>query len=847
MSSADESAAPTVKKRKLHRSACDNCKSKKRDGPDKPEKRCSNCIGRRAECTYVQAQNNSYPRSYVENLESRLERMEKLLHPGTKFTKDLDGHLSDNDLTQAQTPASNLSRASGYQLPTTPQTLSTMSTTPRSTDDNAQNDDDDDELDSKLNERMQSLSMNSQPFRYHGKSSGLVFIQSAMTLKNEYPGYPPAPKRDGPYPWLKLFVEDDFPRFEECSFPPRDLMDVLVDLYFCHMNSCFPLLHEPTFKRSIEAGLHVRNGGFGATVLLVCAIGSRFTRDPRVLLDGSDHPYSAGWKWFLLVNGVRRLSFAPVKLHDLQVYTLMALFLQGTTAPHATWAVVGVAIRAAVDVGAHRKKMYAPTPTVDEELWRRAFWSLVLLEWISGYGLGRPCSIHDEDFDLALPTECDDEYWLTLGGEPLFKQPPGKPSKVTAFVCMIRLGQIVAFATRTIYATNKSRAQLIHSDRQWEQRIVAELDSALNKWTDSLPSHLHWNPEEENVLFLTQAASLKANYYHYQVAVHRSFMPFSGSRESPLSFPSAIICTNAARSSIQVLEVLYKRSGSPHHRNMGILYMSGVILMVNTLGLKRLGRAVNVEKELGLVRTVIEMLRSLQYQDMLSELVSVMDEPLPLPAANSQGSAGNKAVMKRPSSPVALSLEGPLQEQHDTSQQPQPTAGTQPSFPPIAHPDAALHTLPGLDFLQSDDPLLQFDLPSSFRTEGLGPPAPGLVVDMDGSINHAQAASSASHEAGQSEFDMGGGGQMFPGLEPLGFNLNLNLNDPLSMSLFPSVPVPQPEVGTGDNHQHAETTTQLGADRADAGADADAGGADPMPDFALMGDTPMMWSSMPPT
>ena len=49
-----------------------------------------------------------------------------------------------------------------------------------------------------------------------------------------------------------------------------------------------------------------------------------------------------------------------------------------------------------------------------------------------------------------MPTECDDEYWLTPDGEPLFKQPPGKPSKVTAFVCMLRLGQILAFSMRTI-------------------------------------------------------------------------------------------------------------------------------------------------------------------------------------------------------------------------------------------------------------------------------------------------------------------------------------------------------------------------------------------------------------
>ena len=52
----------------------------------------------------------------------------------------------------------------------------------------------------------------------------------------------------------------------------------------------------------------------------------------------------------------------------------MALFLYGSNAPGGPWAVVGAGIRAALEVGAHRKRMYSPTPNVEEELWRRAFW-----------------------------------------------------------------------------------------------------------------------------------------------------------------------------------------------------------------------------------------------------------------------------------------------------------------------------------------------------------------------------------------------------------------------------------------------------------------------------------------
>ena len=128
-------------------------------------------------------------------------------------------------------------------------------------------------------------------------------------------------------------MENDVPIIEANSFPPPDLLDELLDLYFIHTNSLYPLLHEPTFKKLVATGEHLNNGGFGATVLLACAIGSRFTRDPRVLLDGSDHQHSAGWKWFLLVERVRKMSFAPAKIYDLQICAVgnVELFREAST------------------------------------------------------------------------------------------------------------------------------------------------------------------------------------------------------------------------------------------------------------------------------------------------------------------------------------------------------------------------------------------------------------------------------------------------------------------------------------------------------------------------------------
>ena len=54
--------------------------------------------------------------------------------------------------------------------------------------------------------------------------------------------------------------------------------------------------------------------------------------------------------------------------------------------------------------------------------------------------------------DVALPTPVDDEYWSLPGSgdDNMPQQPEGKPSKIAGFLSLIRLSQILAFATRTL-------------------------------------------------------------------------------------------------------------------------------------------------------------------------------------------------------------------------------------------------------------------------------------------------------------------------------------------------------------------------------------------------------------
>lgn len=95
-------------------------------------------------------------------------------------------------------------------------------------------------------------------------------------------------------------------------------MDQLLDAYFSYDTGWMPLLHKPTFMKNVKDGLHLRSGGFGATVLLACALGSRHVDDERVLLDKSDRR-SAGWHWFQKVDDMHKSLLAPVHLYDLQI------------------------------------------------------------------------------------------------------------------------------------------------------------------------------------------------------------------------------------------------------------------------------------------------------------------------------------------------------------------------------------------------------------------------------------------------------------------------------------------------------------------------------------------------
>ncbi|KAF8198781.1 fungal-specific transcription factor domain-containing protein [Mycena galopus ATCC 62051] len=656
---ATSTVAVPAKKRRIQR-ACDACRQKRRacDGLRSSTRKCTYCIDNGLDCIYSGAPSTTQRQSSTEVLQARLAAAEKLLR---KFTAE--GHNSppttESSEWSKESPVSQPASSSGSSSGLGPAVeLASMSIRAINEREPPRQLDEEELAEMQLIQTMSGLSLRGHgKDTFMGKSSGARLLMAAIAMKEQYISTAGQPPRSWDSmrkeywmgkPWE---VEVQRPHY---TFPPPDLLSTLVDLYFQHVNMYNPLLHRPTFERELADDKHLRDDKFGALVLTMCAVASRFSDDPRAFDPAK--PLTCGWKYFSQLSLQIEHLYSSPKLYDLQRYCLAIQFLEGAVQQGA-WTLVGIGVRMAVEMGVHRRQTGAHT--VEAELWRRAFWVLVSYDRILSLGLGRPCAMQYDDFDIQLPTECDDEYWEPEDPAQAFRQPPGKPSSITFFNSCIRLSNILAFVLHLLYSSSKAKNLYAAGDRVWDEHIVAELDSALNKWIDRIPEHLRWDPHRVDPLFFKQSVALYATYYHVQATAHRPFIPMVRSR--PTTLPSLAICTNAARSCTHVIDVWYQRmKDSPTIILLPALTNASIILLLNVWSGKRTGLAPQMNSTINEVHKCMKVIRLLEgrwqmaglFGDLLEELANMSQVPLPASTSTSAAKSSDGAAPPPVPTPV---------------------------------------------------------------------------------------------------------------------------------------------------------------------------------------------------
>ncbi|THU89038.1 hypothetical protein K435DRAFT_678777, partial [Dendrothele bispora CBS 962.96] len=401
-------------------------------------------------------------------------------------------------------------------------------------------------------------------------------------------------------------------------FPTHDLILSLSRTYFDYVQITVPFLHRPIFERGLSERLYLTSREFGALVLSVCACGARGSSDPRVYSEDPKKNAKAGYEWYTQIEPMRDWNcLKPISLFELQT-NINYMFFVPLWLPN--WSILAHTIRAAQDLGIHRKRWYTQNclSETEKELWKRAFWLLVAFDIYLGDYLGRPGLMVPEDYDLDLPIECDDEYWPSEQSDPskAFKQPEGKPSLLSHWIGRLKLFTIFKYSQRTIYAARRPQF-IMGSDEDWRQKVIAQIDSSLNSWVEKIPSH-HQLSKDRKRIFATQAAALYSMYYFFQIQLHRPFITkMSGASTTSATESSSAnasvhmaICVNAARSCIHLLDVYSQKYKTPPIPHIYVrLFSSAVILVLNISSGRLTGLSRNSTTDRESVYKCIEILR----------------------------------------------------------------------------------------------------------------------------------------------------------------------------------------------------------------------------------------------
>jgi hypothetical protein len=259
----------------------------------------------------------------------------------------------------------------------------------------------------------------------------------------------------------------------------------------------------------------------------MCCLASRHTEDSRVRADPNDG-VSAGTQWFELFGRLRTLPIADrPTLYTIQADLVAAVYAVGLGRLSKAAALLSEAVTYSIDAGLQRSAdTYDLFDPIEDETRKRTFWSVYLWDKLLGAHFGRPPMIRLRDCDVAEPAIVDDEY---ITGESLGTQPPGTESRMSAFVCLLRimivlesvvdipprqLGDASPFLLRA--SSVLSRGQR-HKDLREEEALLDEIHL-------SIP--LHWSHSSEtlasaDVIRVTQAERLHCAEQFVRMLINR--------------------------------------------------------------------------------------------------------------------------------------------------------------------------------------------------------------------------------------------------------------------------------------------------------------------------------------
>jgi hypothetical protein len=334
--------------------------------------------------------------------------------------------------------------------------------------------------------------------------------------------------------------------------PPLEIAEQLVIQYFEFSSPTYRFLHRPSVLHSLRILYddydHLNSDPAMYSIVFMCcawaANSSSSMKGPHTGKLASERFYQAASQQLEMVKSN--------SLPALQASFMACLYLLFSSRINQAWAMMGIIVRRSQAIGLHRKTSHSSI--LQNELGKRTFWCIYILDRYLSAILGRPCALHDEDIDQDLPGNLDDDQ-ISQSALLLSRQ-VGEYREMLAPIAHVKLAQIVGRILKDLYGPNfnsKTRNPLVPD----------AIGHELARWASQLPNYLSFNtgsnyPTEELPLkFKRQRIILHIGFLHATMLLYRPFLISSPVNSALYTKDYSARCVAAAFESIQIITHTY--------------------------------------------------------------------------------------------------------------------------------------------------------------------------------------------------------------------------------------------------------------------------------------------------
>jgi hypothetical protein len=275
------------------------------------------------------------------------------------------------------------------------------------------------------------------------------------------------------------------------------VLDLLIDTYFDHIHSDFPVLHEASFREAYETW---RMSASVPDPVWLCGLLCVLILSRRVAL--IEIPTAAERKWWRYVQTLLPAVFFATSIHSVRTLMLAALHLHNTEHRDACWNLTGTAVRAAIAIGLHRDDVKHSQGLLGRELRKQLWWTLYSFEQMQVSSYDRPSAISSTVSSVGFPNE----RIVGIGG-----QCPHD---------LMRWSQrLVVLLGSACKALNGAGTGSTSAEDAYSRPLspAARVLRDLNRWKEALPPHLRLKTSESLSPAAQRPLLLLHGQYHYTV------------------------------------------------------------------------------------------------------------------------------------------------------------------------------------------------------------------------------------------------------------------------------------------------------------------------------------------